>query len=85
MPHYDYVCGECQHQQEIFQKITELPLTACPQCQSAAFRRKPGAGGGVLFRCTGFYDTDYNSAKKSEEPSTSKSCCPCGKSSSCSH
>ncbi len=90
MPHYDYICSSCDHEVEIFQKITEQPFKDCPKCLKSTFRRKPGRGGGLLFRCAGFYETDYNAAKPppdrstgSEAPtsssSSSSSCCPCSK------
>ncbi|MFI5342902.1 MAG: FmdB family zinc ribbon protein [Chlamydiales bacterium] len=91
MPHYDYICSDCGYIEEIFQKITDSPLNLCPKCQSSTFHRKPGRGGALIYRCTGFYETDYNSPKSSDaasskpaSDSSSGSCCPCGKPSSCS-
>lgn len=88
MPHYDYICSSCDHLQEIFQKITDQPIKDCPKCLSSTFRRKPGGGGGLLFRCSGFYETDYNASKPPENSSSSESnstssnsCCPCSKNS----
>jgi len=69
MPHYDYVCSKCGHQKEIFQKITDSPLMICPKCQESTFNRKIGGGGGILFRCSGFYETDYKSSKNGDNKS----------------
>jgi len=85
MPHYDYVCATCNHQEEVFQKITASVLNECPKCQNSTFKRKPGGGGGLLFYGTGFYETDYNAAvKQVGKDNSSKNCCPCGDNSSCS-
>ena len=91
MPNYDYICSSCNHEEEIFQKITEQAFKDCPKCLESSFRRKPGGGGGILYRCTGFYETDYNAAKPNDksgasEPSSNSSssssaCCPCSKNS----
>jgi putative FmdB family regulatory protein len=83
MPNYDYQCDACGHAEEIFQKMSEDPLSKCPSCLQISFKRKPGGGAGLHFKGTGFYITDYASAdapKKSE----AQACCPCGKSASCS-
>lgn len=80
MPHYDYSCSNCKHEQEVFQKMTESPLTTCPACQQDSFKRKPGGGAGLHFTGSGFYITDYSSSAKPQK----SSCCPCGKESSCS-
>ena len=79
MPTYEYVCEHCSHEMEVFQSITEAPLVKCPKCQRKRLRRLIGAGGGIIFRCSGFYATDYRSAsykekaKKEERPETAES------------
>lgn len=84
MPNYDYQCTQCGHREEILQKITEAPLTTCPQCQQSTFKRKFGMGIGLQFQGAGFYCNDYNSksapSEKPAESSTPKGC-GCGKSS----
>ncbi len=77
MPNYDYICDQCQHIQEIFQKMKDTPLTECPQCQHQTFRRKIGGGAGLHFTGSGFYITDYGQHKHT-------SCCPCNKNTDCS-
>lgn len=61
MPTYDYVCGKCEHAFEQFQSIKAAPLRKCPSCGRPALRRLMGAGGGLIFKGSGFYITDYRS------------------------
>lgn len=67
MPTYDYICDDCGHQLEAFQKISDSPLKTCPKCQKESLRRKPGGGAGLSFKGTGFYITDYGSGKENKE------------------
>ncbi|MCH9007462.1 zinc ribbon domain-containing protein [candidate division KSB1 bacterium] len=76
MPTYEYVCGECDHHFEEFQRITAEPLETCPQCNGSV-TRLISAGNGLIFKGSGFYITDYknnsgNSAKPKDK-SESKS------------
>jgi len=64
MPTYDYVCDACAHQFEHFQGIAEPHLLACPACRRRKLRRLIGAGSGVVFKGSGFYETDYKRAVK---------------------
>ncbi|MCM8811665.1 MAG: zinc ribbon domain-containing protein [Candidatus Omnitrophica bacterium] len=77
MPTYEYECRSCGHQFEKFQPITARPSTLCPKCRRTS-RRLISAGGGVLFKGSGFYITDYRSAsykkRASEEAKGSSSC-----------
>ena len=59
MPHYDYVCDNCKHKEEIFQKMTDKKLTKCPKCNKNTFIRLISPGAGIIFKGTGFYATDY--------------------------
>lgn len=61
MPTYDYECDACGHKMEVFQNISEDPLTKCPECKKKKLRRLFGTGGGILFKGSGFYKTDYRS------------------------
>lgn len=61
MPTYDYVCDGCTYRFEEFQLMTEAPLTKCPKCQKPKLRRLFGTGAAVLFKGSGFYQTDYRS------------------------
>jgi putative FmdB family regulatory protein len=61
MPTYDYVCDSCAHQFEAFESIKAEPQTVCPECREAQLRRKIGPGAAILFKGSGFYQTDYRS------------------------
>ena len=62
MPTYDYVCSACDHRFEEFQSMTSKPLRKCPECKKQALDRLIGAGAGVIFKGSGFYQTDYRSS-----------------------
>lgn len=70
MPTYDYECSKCGQRFEKFQKMADEPLKKCPACKGKV-HRLIGGGGGIIFKGTGFYETDYK--KKT----------PCGGSDSC--
>ena len=84
MPTYEYVCEKCGHQFEQIQPISAKPLTICPEIACAQKRwgkgkvkRAISGGGGLIFKGSGFYITDYRSdkykeaAKKDVAPATS--------------
>ena len=60
MPTYEYECKKCDHAFEAFQSITAKPLQKCPKC-GGKVRRLIGRGSGIIFKGTGFYQTDYRS------------------------
>lgn len=72
MPTYDYVCEDCDHQFELFQSITARPIRKCPNCGKLTVHRLIGAGAGIIFKGSGFYETDYrsDSYKKAKESET---------------
>ena len=61
MPTYDYICENCGHEFEQFQPITTRPLRKCPKCGKRELKRLIGAGSGIIFKGSGFYETDYRS------------------------
>jgi putative FmdB family regulatory protein len=67
MPTYDYECTKCGHAYEAFQQMTAEKLTKCPKCKGKV-KRLIGAGSGIIFKGTGFYQTDY---KKTSNPDDS--------------
>ena len=74
MPTYEYHCDACEHEFEEFQSIMDKPLKKCPKCRKAKLRRLFGTGAAVLFKGSGFYQTDYRSesyktAAKAEQES----------------
>ena len=60
MPTYEYRCAE-GHEFEAFQKMSDDPLTECPECDAPA-ERKISSGAGLVFKGSGFYITDYKKA-----------------------
>jgi len=60
MPTYDYVCDACDHKFEQWQSFKEDHLTVCPTCKKKKLRRLFGGGAAILFKGSGFYETDYN-------------------------
>ena len=75
MPTYEYRCDACEHQFEVFQSITASALRKCPKCRKLRLRRIIGPGAAVIFKGSGFYQTDYRSEsyKKAAEADKSKS------------
>jgi len=70
MPTYEYVCEKCGHHFEMRQPISARPLTVCPKelCGQERWgkgkvKRAISGGGGLLFKGSGFYITDYRSEK----------------------
>ena len=61
MPTYDYVCSACGHELEIFHSMSEPPRRKCPDCGRMTLDRRIGAGAGILFKGSGFHETDYRS------------------------
>jgi putative FmdB family regulatory protein len=73
MPTYEYVCEKCGHRFEKLQAISAKPLAICPEELCARKRWGKGkvkrvisAGGGLIFKGSGFYITDYRSEKYKE-------------------
>jgi putative FmdB family regulatory protein len=61
MPTYEYHCDACEHHFDEFQSINDKPLKKCPQCRKPKLRRIFGTGAAILFKGSGFYQTDYRS------------------------
>ncbi len=85
MPTYPYQCVHCQHEFDLFQKITDEPTATCPECGANGAKR--GIGGGMSrfqFKGSGFYITDYRNpqspppeANPPGPPGSCGGCCPC--------
>lgn len=82
MPTYEYRCDACGNKWEEFQSIKAEPTKKCPKCKKAKAERIISAGGGIIFKGSGFYQTDYRSesykkgaeaAKKASDTSTAAS------------
>ena len=61
MPTYEYECTACGHEFDLFQQMSESVKRKCPKCHKRSLQRRVGIGAGVLFRGSGFYETDYRS------------------------
>lgn len=61
MPTYEYICDDCGHEFEQFQSITAKALRRCPDCGGMGLKRLIGSGAGIIFKGSGFYETDYRS------------------------
>jgi putative FmdB family regulatory protein len=66
MPTYDYVCDGCEHEFEHRQSMSSNRLRTCPQCKKRKLRRLIGSGAGVIFKGSGFYETDYKRKSRGE-------------------
>jgi putative FmdB family regulatory protein len=78
MPTYEYQCQNCGYEFEKFQSMTASSLRKCTKCGKMTLRRLIGKGAGVIFKGSGFYETDYRSesyksAAKSDSATTSSS------------
>jgi putative FmdB family regulatory protein len=67
MPTYEYSCLKCDLEFEVFQPMKDAPLKVCTCGKKGKVRRKIGGGAGLIFKGTGFYQTDYKN-----KPATKK-------------
>ena len=73
MPTYDYICDACEHAWELFQRITEDPVKKCPDCGKKKAVRQFGTGAAIMFKGSGFYETDYRSDSYKKSAKADKS------------
>ena len=73
MPTYEYTCGNCGHDMEAFQRMSDDPLSDCPSCHTPSLKRKIGLGAGIIFKGGGFYETDFKDRKGSKPEAPAKS------------
>lgn len=59
MPTYEYECDACGHAFELLQSMSDRPVRKCPKCRKLRVRRLISGGAGVIFKGSGFYETDY--------------------------
>ncbi|MBF0619868.1 MAG: zinc ribbon domain-containing protein [Candidatus Omnitrophica bacterium] len=86
MPTYEYECNACNHAFEAFQSMMDAKLTKCPSCGKEALARLIGAGSGVIFKGSGFYETDYkkkDAPKPDAKPACDSGSCPMKASGEC--
>jgi putative FmdB family regulatory protein len=72
MPTYDYQCRKCKYTFEEFQSIMDDPLKKCPKCKKNSLQRLISAGAGIIFKGSGFYQTDYRSESYSKDAKKEK-------------
>jgi putative FmdB family regulatory protein len=72
MPTYEYECDACGHEFERLQRMTEPAVRKCPKCAKLKVRRLISGGAGVIFKGSGFYETDYKRARSGAAHGASK-------------
>lgn len=83
MPTYDYLCQKCGHRFEAFQSMKDPRLTDCPvESCDGPVKRLLGTGAGIIFKGSGFYQTDYRSDSYKKGASAEKPASDSGGSSS---
>ena len=91
MPNYDYECKKCGTRFEVFQSMNDAKLTDCRDADCGGeVRRLLGTGGGIIFKGSGFYQTDYRSSSyqaaakaESSPPKSETPKCDSAKAASC--
>lgn len=83
MPTYEYSCRKCGHSFEQFHSIKASPLKVCPRCKKRSLERVIGAGGAILFKGSGFYQTDYRSSSYRKSAEAESKPGPCSESCGC--
>ncbi|MDZ4780438.1 MAG: zinc ribbon domain-containing protein [Planctomycetia bacterium] len=73
MPTYDYECDACHHKFELFQSINDSHKKKCPECGKPKLRRLFGTGAAIVFKGSGFYQTDYRSESYKKRAAEDKS------------
>lgn len=82
MPTYQYECDHCGHGFETFQSMRDEKLKKCPECGKETLHRLIGLGSGIIFKGSGFYETDYKRKPPASAPAA-KDSCACGKDGAC--
>ena len=81
MPTYEYECSACGHGFETLQSMMDKKLTKCPKCGKSKLQRLIGSGSGMIFKGSGFYETDYKrkgEAKSADKPAAKPASGGCG-------
>jgi len=79
MPIYAYGCSNCGLQKDVMQKMSDAPLSTCPECGKETFAKKLTAAGFQL-KGSGYYATDFKSGGK---PKADPGCAPCASAGAC--
>jgi putative FmdB family regulatory protein len=73
MPIYEYRCSSCGTQKDVMQKLSDAPLTKCPECGKETFSKQLSAAGFQL-KGNGYYATDFKNKPGSCETSPCATC-----------
>ena len=76
MPTYEYKCDACGHEFEEWQSFSAEVLTKCPACKKKKLQRLFGSGAAILFKGSGFYETDYNRGESYQKSKTADETAP---------
>jgi putative FmdB family regulatory protein len=76
MPIYAYRCGSCGFEKDVLQKLSDAPLTVCPECNAESFSKQLTAAGFQL-KGSGWYATDFKGGAKAAAPAKSDNPPPC--------
>ncbi len=63
MPTYTYQCKKCHHTFDVFHAMSASPRIKCESCGHAGCTRLMGTGAGIIFKGSGFYETDFKDKK----------------------
>ena len=74
MPTYEYECEKCGQRFERFQNMSDSPVQRCPECRGKV-RRLIGGGGAIIFKGSGFYETDYKKNRARPVCGSNRTCC----------
>ncbi|MDD5644928.1 MAG: zinc ribbon domain-containing protein [bacterium] len=75
MPTYEYRCGKCGYEFELFQRMNDPAIRDCPECKTKnSVVKMIGGGAGIIFKGSGFYETDYKKSKRNNDNANCKSC-----------
>jgi putative FmdB family regulatory protein len=74
VPTYTYECKKCGHVQDVFHAMSAKPRVTCEACKGRSMTRMLGTGAGLIFKGSGFYETDYKrgNGAKSDTAASSK-------------
>lgn len=76
MPIYEYACTNCDHEMEVLQKMTDMPLDKCPACGQNSLKKLVSAAAFHL-KGTGWYKTDFSGKHKPEEKNKTPEAAAC--------
>jgi len=78
MPTYEYACASCGHQMEVKQRISEDPLTECPECKENSLRKQLNNSGAFVLKGGGWYKDGYSGAKERSQDGGDGGACSTG-------